>query len=205
MAQSTLSPELGFLSHTLLLGCAADGGCSGFFSGERGGRYSVARTGADANRWRREEGRRCALFALAVCDDVAVVAAEMEEEAGIGMRRGGVTNRCRYVLCEKMDAADGGGARRRWWRRRCCANGGRWWWRAERLDAKVVAAAGFAPAFSGVEVVAGEVGGSGYRGRWKERRKLGLGFWEMKMMTWQPSIGQLVSARIVATWLALVG
>ncbi|QCE14631.1 hypothetical protein DEO72_LG11g1634 [Vigna unguiculata] len=40
---------------------------------------------------------------------------------------------------------------------------------------------------------------------WKERRKLGLGFWEMKMMTWQPSIGQLVSARIVATWLALVG
>ncbi|QCE14630.1 hypothetical protein DEO72_LG11g1633 [Vigna unguiculata] len=40
---------------------------------------------------------------------------------------------------------------------------------------------------------------------WKERRKLGLGFWEMKMMTWQPSIRQLVSARIVATWLALVG
>jgi len=28
---------------------------------------------------------------------------------------------------------------------------------------------------------------------------------EMKMMTWQPSIGQLVNARIVATWLALVG
>jgi len=25
------------------------------------------------------------------------------------------------------------------------------------------------------------------------------------MMTWQPSIGQLVSARIVATWLVLVG
>jgi len=53
--------------------------------------------------------------------------------------------------------------------------------------------------------VAGEIGGGGCRGGWKERRKLGLGFWEMKMMTWQPSIGQLVSARIVATWLALVG
>ena len=38
-----------------------------------------------------------------------------------------------------------------------------------------------------------------------ESRKLGLGFWEMKVMTWQPSIGQPVSARIVATWLALVG
>jgi len=25
------------------------------------------------------------------------------------------------------------------------------------------------------------------------------------MMTWQPSIGHLVSARIVATWLVLVG
>ena len=48
-------------------------------------------------------------------------------------------------------------------------------------------------------------GGGGCHGGWKERRKLGLGFWEMKMMTWQPSIGQLVSARIVATWLALVG
>ena len=48
-------------------------------------------------------------------------------------------------------------------------------------------------------------GGGGCHGRWKERRKLGLGFWEMKMMTWQPSIGQLVSARIVATWLSLVG
>ncbi|QCD82586.1 hypothetical protein DEO72_LG2g2926 [Vigna unguiculata] len=35
--------------------------------------------------------------------------------------------------------------------------------------------------------------------------KLGFLFCEMKMMTWQPSIGQLVSARIVATWLALVG
>jgi len=34
--------------------------------------------------------------------------------------------------------------------------------------------------------------------------KLGFLFWEMKMMTWQPSIGQLVSTRIVATWLALV-
>jgi len=48
-------------------------------------------------------------------------------------------------------------------------------------------------------------GGDGCHGGWKERRKLGLGFWEMEMMTWQPSIGQLVSARIVATWLALVG
>jgi len=57
------------------------------------------------------------------------------------------------------------------------------------LCAKVVAAAGFAPAFSGVEVVAGEVGGGGCRGGWKERRKLGLGFWEMKMMTWQNLIG----------------
>jgi len=47
--------------------------------------------------------------------------------------------------------------------------------------------------------------GGGCRGGWKERRKLRLGFWEMKMMTRQPSIGQLVSARIVATWLALVG
>jgi len=55
------------------------------------------------------------------------------------------------------------------------------------------------------KMVAGEVGGGGCHGGWKERRKLGLGFWEMKMMTWQPSIGQLVSARIVATWLALVG
>jgi len=26
----------------------------------------------------------------------------------------------------------------------------------------------------------------------------------MKMMTWQPSIGQLVSARIIAMWLVLV-
>ena len=34
MAVQILSPELGFHSHTLLLGCAADGGCSGFFSGE---------------------------------------------------------------------------------------------------------------------------------------------------------------------------
>ena len=54
-------------------------------------------------------------------------------------------------------------------------------------------------------MVTDEDGGGGCRGGWKERRKLGLGFWEMKMMTWQPSIGQLVSARIVATWLALVG
>ncbi|QCE14606.1 hypothetical protein DEO72_LG11g1609 [Vigna unguiculata] len=30
-----------------------------------------------------------------------------------------------------------------------------------------------------------------------------LGLWEMKMRTGQPSIGQLVSARIVATWRAL--
>ena len=26
-------------------------------------------------------------------------------------------------------------------------------------------------------------------GGWKERRKLGLGFWEMKVMTWQNLIG----------------
>ncbi|QCE13608.1 hypothetical protein DEO72_LG11g603 [Vigna unguiculata] len=38
-------------------------------------------------------------------------------------------------------------------------------------------------------VVVGEVGGSGCRGGWKERRKLGLGFWKMKMMTWQNLIG----------------
>jgi len=35
--------------------------------------------------------------------------------------------------------------------------------------------------------------GKGWRrrlcGGWKERRKLGLGFWEMKMMTWQNLIG----------------
>jgi len=43
--------------------------------------------------------------------------------------------------------------------------------------------------FRRVSVVAGEVGGGGYRGGWKERRKLGLGFWEMKMMTWQNLIG----------------
>ncbi|QCD99982.1 hypothetical protein DEO72_LG7g1269 [Vigna unguiculata] len=36
--------------------------------------------------------------------------------------------------------------------------------------------------------VAGEVGGGGCGG-WKERRKLGLGFWEIKMMTWQNLIG----------------
>jgi len=40
-----------------------------------------------------------------------------------------------------------------------------------------------------VAVVAGEVSGGGCRGGWKERRKLGLGFWEMKMMTWQNLIG----------------
>ncbi|QCD93155.1 hypothetical protein DEO72_LG5g1226 [Vigna unguiculata] len=32
-------------------------------------------------------------------------------------------------------------------------------------------------------------GGGGCHGGWKERRKLGLGFWEMKMMTWQNLIG----------------
>jgi len=35
--------------------------------------------------------------------------------------------------------------------------------------------------------------GKGWRrrlcGGWKERRKLELGFWEMKMMTWQNLIG----------------
>ena len=75
----------------------------------------------------------------------------------------------------------------RWWccrgalvgkKTNSCFDGGRWWRNS---------------------------GGGGCRGGWTERRKLGLGFWEMKMMTWQPSIGQLVSARIVATWLALVG
>jgi len=35
--------------------------------------------------------------------------------------------------------------------------------------------------------------------------KLGFLCWRWKMMTWQPSIGQFVSARIVATWLVLVG
>ena len=39
------------------------------------------------------------------------------------------------------------------------------------------------------KMVAGEVGGGGCRGGWKERRKLGLGFWETNMMTWQNLIG----------------
>jgi len=46
-----------------------------------------------------------AQVALAVLRAAAM--AEMEEEAGIGMRRGGVTNRCRCVLREKMDAMVG--------------------------------------------------------------------------------------------------
>ncbi|QCD93496.1 hypothetical protein DEO72_LG5g1571 [Vigna unguiculata] len=37
--------------------------------------------------------------------------------------------------------------------------------------------------------VVGKRCGGGCRGGWKERRKLGLGFWEMKMMTWQNLIG----------------
>ena len=41
----------------------------------------------------------------------------------------------------------------------------------------------------GDAVVAGEVRRCGCRGGWKERRKLGLGFWKMKMMTWQDLIG----------------
>jgi len=36
-------------------------------------------------------------------------------------------------------------------------------------------------------------------------RKIRVYVLEMKTMTWQPSIGQLVSARIVAPWLVLVG
>ncbi|QCD95986.1 hypothetical protein DEO72_LG6g687 [Vigna unguiculata] len=72
----------------------------------------------------------------------------MEEEAGIGMRRGGVTNRCRYVLCEKMDAAGrcsrsllpsaGAFCARRWTRLvdarvRCChgEDGEAWWLRRD--------------------------------------------------------------------------
>ena len=62
---------------------------------------------------------------------------------------------------------------------------------------EIVAVLVVAPAFSGVKVVkeqwriccsgvvVSEVGSGGCRGGWKERRKLGLGFWEMKMMTWQ--------------------
>ncbi|QCD87350.1 hypothetical protein DEO72_LG3g1884 [Vigna unguiculata] len=38
--------------------------------------------------------------------------------------------------------------------------------------------------WSGVEMVAATAAGW-----WKERRKLGLGFWEMKVMTWQNLIG----------------
>jgi len=40
---------------------------------------------------------------------------------------------------------------------------------------------------------------------WKERRKLGLGFWEMKMMTWQNLSGQFGEWRIMTRgglWLA---
>ncbi|QCD89802.1 hypothetical protein DEO72_LG4g751 [Vigna unguiculata] len=42
-------------------------------------------------------------------------------------------------------------------------------------------------------------------GWWKERRKLGLGFWEMKMMTWQDLNGQFGEWRIMTRgglWLA---
>ena len=38
---------------------------------------------------------------------------------------------------------------------------------------------------------------------WKERRKFGLGFWEMKMMTWQSLSGQFGEVGI-ATWHDLV-
>jgi len=57
----------------------------------------------------------------------------------------------------------------------------------------------------GGTVVAGGRGGGGCHGGWKERRKLGLGFWEMKMMTWQNLSGQLSEWRIMTRgglWLA---
>jgi len=48
VAVQILSPELGFHSHTPLPGCAADGGCSGFFSSELFfSDLVVARRGAD--------------------------------------------------------------------------------------------------------------------------------------------------------------
>ena len=56
----------------------------------------------------------------------------------------------------------------------------------------------------GLWCVAGEVGGGGCGG-WKERRKLGLGFWEMKMMTWQSLSGQFGEVGIMTRgglWLA---
>jgi len=76
---------------------------------------------------------------------------------------------------------------------------------AERRSSSAAAAVQMAREDEEFAVAVNGDDGGGCHGGWKERRKLGLGFWEMKMMTWQPSIGQLVSARIVATWLALVG
>ncbi|QCE14605.1 hypothetical protein DEO72_LG11g1608 [Vigna unguiculata] len=107
----------------------------------------------------------------------------------------------------------GGGARRKWWRRgeACAICGG-----GENGGAAVAARmeddgggarSGWTREEDGVAIRGGRRGdgGGGGHGGWTERRKLGLGLWEMKMRTGQPSIGQLVSARIVATWRALVG
>ena len=92
----------------------------------------------------------------------------------------------------------------RWlWNARCISGEFQWWqWWLRELAVvgkgatlgwrKMVVARGAAGREKKVAllfVVAGEVGGGGCHGGWKERRKLGLGFWEMKMMTWQNLIG----------------
>jgi len=54
-------------------------------------------------------------------------------------------------------------------------------------------------------MVADGDGGGGCRGGWSWWLKLGLGFWEMKMMTWQNLIGKFGEGRIMTRglfWLA---
>ncbi|QCD92420.1 hypothetical protein DEO72_LG5g483 [Vigna unguiculata] len=79
-----------------------------------------------------------------------------------------------------------GGSADSWWSRlvnarvRCChgEDGEAWWLRRDGAGSRRWWC-----------VVVGEVGGGGCRGGWKERRKLGLGFGKMNMMTWQNLIG----------------
>ncbi|QCD99937.1 hypothetical protein DEO72_LG7g1224 [Vigna unguiculata] len=127
MAVQILSPELGFHSHTLLLGCAADGGCSGFFSGERGGTAA-----ASLLLWWCVVVTELARSVVARVNDVRCwcknggSAEKMERHGGCGVaavagtRAGRASGGCRSGA-ESVDLV-----RRPWWWSFCARRWSRW-------------------------------------------------------------------------------